>query len=47
MDILKFGAPAIITSRKVIKARYDALLYQLEWVHLYNHPGNYTKNIYQ
>ena len=29
--ILKFGAPAIITSRKVMKARYDAFLYQSIW----------------
>ena len=41
--ILKFSPPAIITSGKVMKTRFDAHLDQSECVHLYNYPSNYTK----
>ena len=37
--ILKFSAPALITSREVIIARYDTILHQSERAHLYNHPN--------
>ena len=36
-------APAIITSREVIIAGYDAILNQSDQQNLYNHLSNYTK----
>ena len=42
--ILKVSAPAIITSREVIIAGYDAILDQSDQQNLYNHLSNYTKS---
>ena len=43
--ILKFSAPAILTSHEVIIARYDAVLDPSESAHFYNHLNNYTKMV--
>ena len=40
--ILEISAPAIITSRGVIIATYDAILDQSDHENLYNHLSNYT-----
>ena len=40
---MKIIAPAIITSREVIIAGYDAILDQSDQQNLYNHLSNYTK----
>ena len=39
---MKVSAPAIITSREVIIAGYDAVLDQSDQQNLYNHLSNYT-----
>ena len=44
---MKVSAPAIITSREVIIAGYDAILDQSDQQNLYNHLSNYTKYIYK
>ena len=44
--ILEISAPAIITSREVIIATYDAILDQSDHEDLYDHLSNYTKMIY-
>ena len=41
--ILKVSAPAMITSREVIIAGYDAILDQSNQQNLYDHLSNYTK----
>ena len=46
MAILKISAPAIITSREVIIAGYDAILGQSDQQNVYNHQNNYTNDSY-
>ena len=43
---MKVSAPAIITSREVIIAGYDAILDQSDQQNLYNHLSNYTNISY-
>lgn len=43
---LKFSDPAIITSHKVVIARYDAILVQSERAHIYNHRSNSNQLVY-
>ena len=44
--ILKNSFPAIITSREVNIAEYDATLGQWQRENFYNHLSNYTKKGY-
>ena len=41
--ILKFSTPVIITFCEMIMGGYDAILNQLEYVHLHFHRNNYAK----
>ena len=42
--ILKFSVPATITFCEMIMRGYDAILNQLEYVHLHFHRNNYAKD---
>ena len=43
--VLKLSVLTIITLRKAIIVRYDAILDQSECMHLYNNCTNYTKTL--